>query len=1143
MGRAEEVVECVDLLKQQRLVTLTGVGGVGKTRLALAVATESSPSYPDGAWLCELAPVSDAGGVEYTVATALGVRPDSGQAPADAVVDWCRGRRVLLVLDNCEHVLAPVGRLVESILRSAEDVTVLATSREALAIEGEVARQVSSLADAAAVRLFSERAAIVRRDFTVSAANSSAIDDIVEGLDGLPLAIELAAARVASLTPTEIAARLGQRFRLLTGGRRTADDRQRTLQGAVEWSFGLLTPVEQRVFAHLSVFAGGCTPDAAEGVCHSATVGEDDTVLDVVESLARKSMVVVEQRDEATRYSMLETLRQYAEQRLTAMGEGGELRRSHVEYFATFAEIARIGLQTPDELLWKRRLDADFDNLRSAWQSAVSAGAEVSASRFVSALFWYGFTSLRTECGDWATVAVGFVDRLEPDLAAGVYAAASTFAWLRGDLVHAAELANAGVALPGLSEVMRGEVTLALMNSELLSGDFANSLAAGQASVARLRPTGAGWMLIGELSDVSILLTVAGRSEEALAVGHEALERARVLGNPTSTAFALYAVGEALLEVDPDKAGAFLTEAVNLSDGVGGRFVSGIAALSLTSALGRSGNPLQAVAGYLTLLDQWADSGNQSQQWVTLRNACELLGRAGNAEVVATVYGAMRRHGTDPPPNTAEGDRMARTVEVARAALDAKSFDDAMERGHMMSSDAVTELVREALRLALRMDESQFSVRAHQLVRHHTAVPLPRLLTRAEQFAFVGRAEERGALDAAWAAALEGERRVVLLAGEPGAGKTRLASEFATAAHDDGSLVLAGRCDEGLAVPYQPFVEALTELTRTAELTVADLGPLAGELVRLVPELAQRVPDLPPAVNAEPETERYRLFEAVAGWLAATPAVLVIEDLHWAAKPTLLMLRHLIRSSEPARLLVVATYRDTEVSEELGQLLADLRVEAGVDYVEVEGLTSGEVAELSGDLDAAALHAQTGGNPLFVGEVIRHRTESGETTTPESVRAVLHRRIERLPSEAIALLATAAVVGAEFDATLIATAAGISDVAALDALDVAGRAHLVTARGARWAFTHDLVRATVVDGLTRERRATEHRSLAEALEARGGGEADIADLAHHWCEAAPLGEVAHAVDYARRAGDQARATLRDGGRGGLVRACTGGARA
>jgi class 3 adenylate cyclase len=372
------------------------------------------------------------------------------------------------------------------------------------------------------------------------------------------------------------------------------------------------------------------------------------------------------------------------------------------------------------------------------------------------------------------------------------------------------------------------------------------------------------------------------------------------------------------------------------------------------------------------------------------------------------------------------------------------------------------------------------------------ALPMPALLTRAGRI-FVGRDEELERLLRLWKKAVAGERRVALLAGEPGIGKTRLAVELAGAVRDSGGVVLAGRCDEDLGVPYQPFVEALRHYVTGAE--ERRLGRYAGELVRLLPDLAQLVGDLPEPLRSDPETERYRLFDALAAWLSdvstEAPVLLVLDDLHWAAKPTLLLLRHVLRFPEPLRLLVVATYRDSDVGRghPMSDLLAELRRDGGVDRLALTGLDTPAVAAF---IETAAGHSlddeaaqelprvvwrETEGNPFFVAEVLRHLSESraieqregrwvlnaavGELGIPEGVRDVVGRRLSRLAQSTNRVLATAAVVGLEFEPAVVERAGGVGEDELLAALEEATLARLlVEAPGPRYRFAHALVRAT-----------------------------------------------------------------------------------
>ena len=439
-----------------------------------------------------------------------------------------------------------------------------------------------------------------------------------------------------------------------------------------------------------------------------------------------------------------------------------------------------------------------------------------------------------------------------------------------------------------------------------------------------------------------------------------------------------------------------------------------------------------------------------------------------------------------------------------------------------------------------------------------SATPLPALLTDVGRV-FVGRDGDFERLQQLWKEAAAGERRVALLAGEPGVGKTRLAAELAAGVHEQGAVVLAGRCDEDLGVPFQPFVEALQHYV--AHVSEHRLGRYGGELTRLVPELAVKVPGLPEPLRSDPETERYRLFDAMGAWLADLsadePVLLVLDDVHWAAKPTLLLLRHVLRSAEPLRLLVVATYRDSEVGRghPLAQLLADLRRVEGVERFPLTGLDQAGVAAF---IEAAAGHAlaegdegltravwtETEGNPFFVAEVMRHLAETGgveqrdgrwvmtapvdQLGIPEGVRDVVGRRLSRLSETANRALWVASIVGLEFDPAVVRMAGGLTDEALFSSLEEAVSARLISEVGNRYRFSHALVRATLYDEMTAARRVALHRKVAEAIETTHAGALDdhLPALAHHWARAsAPTADTARAVDFATRAGDRALAQL------------------
>jgi class 3 adenylate cyclase len=437
-------------------------------------------------------------------------------------------------------------------------------------------------------------------------------------------------------------------------------------------------------------------------------------------------------------------------------------------------------------------------------------------------------------------------------------------------------------------------------------------------------------------------------------------------------------------------------------------------------------------------------------------------------------------------------------------------------------------------------------------------LPLPAFLTGTGRV-FVGRAEELARLETRWKEAAAGSLRVALIAGEPGIGKTRLAAELAATAHAQGAVVLAGRCDEDLGMPFQPFVESLRQFVRAAPEPVAQLGRFGGDLVRLLPELDETAAALPPPLRSDPETERYRLFDAVAAWLSSvsgdTPVLLVLDDLQWASKPTLLLLRHVTRSSEPMRLVVIGTFRDTELptGHPLTELLADLRRQEGIERISLAGLDEGAVGEF---LEAAAghqlaeeehnlvraIHGETEGNPFFVGEVLRHLAETGgvarrdgrwtataaveELGIPEGVRDVIRRRLSRLSEAATRILSLGAVVGPEFELPVILDVTGLEEDAVLDGLEEARAARLLAEvpETNRNRFSHALVRATLYDELTTARRMTLHRRVGEALEALHAGHLDdyLPSLAHHYRAA---GDAPRAVAYATQAGYRALTQL------------------
>ena len=403
IGREREMSEIKQLLKSNRLVTLLGTGGTGKSRLSLQVGADLLEQFPDGIWFVELAPLTDSSLVPQVVASVIGVREEAGRTISHVLAESLRQRTVLIILDNCEHMLDATARLAQSLLQSCPHLTVLASSREAFTVPGEMVFRVPSLSqpEAAsrhtaaslsqfeAVRLFIDRAASVNAEFAVTNSNAPALAQLCARLDGIPLAIELAAARARSLSVEEITGTLDHCFRILTGGSRTALPRQQTLRALVDWSYDLLSDPEKTLLRRVSVFYDGWTLEAAEQVCAGGGV-EDWEALDLLTSLRDKSLAVTEQENGRTRYRLLETIRQYARDRLLESGEAESVQSSHYEYFNRFVEVTSVQLFGAQVQAGLDLMRGEHGNLRAALEWVIGNRAP-TALRMPVAMgqFWY----------------------------------------------------------------------------------------------------------------------------------------------------------------------------------------------------------------------------------------------------------------------------------------------------------------------------------------------------------------------------------------------------------------------------------------------------------------------------------------------------------------------------------------------------------------------------------------------------------------------------------------------------------------------------------------------------------------------------------------------------------------------------------
>ncbi len=412
IGRATALAEVTELLGVHRLVTLIGAGGIGKTRLALEVARQELPGFTDGVWVAELAPLSDPGLVPVTVAVALGLTIPAAAESPERVASALAAKRLLLVLDNCEHVIEAAARMAEALLRANPYARVLATSREPLRAPGEYVYRVLSLEvpaegtedredllDAAAVKLFVARARGVDLRFSPDARTAAITGAVCRRLDGIPLAIELAAARTATLGLEELAARLDDRFRLLTGGHRTALPRHQTLRATLDWSYELLPALERTVLHRLAIFAGGFTLEAASAVATTADL-DAPAIVDSVTNLAAKSLVVVEMGGAITRYRLLETTRAYALEKLTASGELAQVGRRHAEYYRDLFERAETELETRTTVEWLAAYGKQIDDVRAAldWAFSPSGDGSIGAALTAASVPLWFQHSLMVEC-------------------------------------------------------------------------------------------------------------------------------------------------------------------------------------------------------------------------------------------------------------------------------------------------------------------------------------------------------------------------------------------------------------------------------------------------------------------------------------------------------------------------------------------------------------------------------------------------------------------------------------------------------------------------------------------------------------------------------------------------------------------------
>jgi predicted ATPase/class 3 adenylate cyclase len=710
VGRDDEVARLCALVAERSLVTLTGVGGVGKTRLAIEVAAETAPAFPDGVWLCELAPVMDPAAVLETLAVAFNVRPFPGRIVRDLVLEYLAPKRLLLVLDNCEHLLAAVTDLVETIVQRCPGVAVLTTSREGLALPGERIVAVPALGlpevDAgpkaisqnAAVRLFCDRAVAANAAFVLTADNSQAVALLCRRLDGIPLALELAAARVRSLPPEELVARLDHRFKLLTRGSRARLERHQTLRSAIDWSYDLLSEPERVALRRISVFAGSFDLAAAEAVVSSDDI-DGSEVVDLLTQLVDKSLLDVDPGTGGVRYRLLETIRQYAQERLEASGEVAALRVRHLTHYVGLAEKAGPHLRSREQVTWASALALETDNFRAALDWAVEATLPDQGLRLVIPLMITGIPTgwLST---DWADVARSIPGAATHELFPLAAAYASMGLVFRGELSHAAELADTAQ-----------EAQTALGTSHLWVDAAAGTVALSMGDIETCRQHADAWVQLArarndvyELAKALTLLTAAMVDDpaHAAALAEEAVQAARQVGAADALLYALLVHGLALTEKDPGRAVGSLQEAADVATFLGDRFGAATAiAYQGTIALCRH-DWRTALRAYAAGIEQHLQLGQPIP--AELMGAATAFARLECYEPAAVLFALARTlWGRDLAPRfTVAGDLPPDLIDSAEDAIAAAFDSDQLAR--LKARGAALDLPRAAAYLRREVD-------------------------------------------------------------------------------------------------------------------------------------------------------------------------------------------------------------------------------------------------------------------------------------------------------------------------------------------------------------------------------------------------------------------------------------------------------
>jgi predicted ATPase/class 3 adenylate cyclase len=751
IGRENEIAEVKQELESHRLVTLTGSGGTGKTRLSLQVAAELLDRFDHGVWFVELAPLTDPQLIPQTILSVIGISEQQGKTPLELLQEYLREKKTLIVLDNCEHLIEASAKVVNALLNAAPNLKIMASSREALGVKGEASYPVPSLSlpdikhlprieqlsQYEAVHLFIDRALLVAPHFVVDKDNASHIAQISHRLDGIPLAIELAAARVKMLSVEQISKRLDDRFRLLTGGARTALPRQQTLRALIDWSYDILTKNERLLLRRLSVFAGGCTLDATEEVCSRDGIEAYD-VLDFLTQLVNKSLVAVMEGSQSgeTRYRMLETIRQYAREKLLEVGGGEGVRDKHLAYFVKLVEQAEPELYHSNQVFWLNKLEDEIDNFRMAVEWAIAT--DVEAGLRIAAIpwrFWLGRTYLQ-EVDKWLKQLLEQYKATNA-LHAQALAIHSLCKFRQGDFSETIKLAKQSLemartlsdkqtealslAFLGVFMVAQGTVgdgtplleqALAIYRSlgdkvgqadtaerlAINNNDMERAIAYTKESLALARELGDLSGMVFRLCWLSRLMFWTGDFISPIVWLEEALSIARQLGNQTSELDVIHTYGDlSYWQGNYPQAITHFENLIQLSEKIGDHYQNLWAKVNMAYAVLRQGDIQKARALFADNIQSTHKANLTIALVYTVEGLASLYVNQSQPERAAQLFAwadAMRDQIGDhrPPIEQASVDR---DLEVVHSTLNEAEFEKLSAEGRAMTTKQAIALALE----------------------------------------------------------------------------------------------------------------------------------------------------------------------------------------------------------------------------------------------------------------------------------------------------------------------------------------------------------------------------------------------------------------------------------------------------------------